>query len=54
MSDIGSTGGPALLSAVTAALSLAAGIVVHRRCSALAAAAVLWYWIPRTERHPAR
>jgi MFS family permease len=53
MSDIGSTGGPALLSAVTALVSLAAGIW----CTGLlgfAAAAVLWYWIPRTERHPAR
>jgi MFS family permease len=53
MSDIGSTGGPALLSAVTALVSLAAGI----GCTALlgfAAAAVLWHWIPRTPRHPAR
>jgi MFS family permease len=53
MSDIGSTGGPALLSAVTALVSLAAGIW----CTALlgfAAAAVLWHWIPRTPRHPAR
>ena len=53
MSDIGSTGGPALLSAVTAALSLAAGIWCTGALG-LAAAAVLWYWIPRTERHPAR
>jgi len=53
MSDIGSTGGPALLSVVTAALSLAAGIW----CTgvlAFAAAAVLWHWIPRTARHPGR
>jgi MFS family permease len=53
MSDIGSTGGPALLSAVTALGSLAAGIW----CTALiafAAAAVLWHWLPRTLRHPAR
>ena len=53
MSDIGSTGGPALLSAVTALVSLAAGIW----CTGLlgfAAAAVLWHWIPRTPRHPAR
>ncbi len=53
MSDIGSTGGPALLSAVTALISLAAGIW----CTGLtgfAAAIVLWYWIPRTTRHPAR
>ena len=53
MSDIGSTGGPALLSAVTAALSLAIGIWCTGAL-AFAAAAVLWYWIPRTERPPAR
>ncbi|MEO6896604.1 MAG: MFS transporter [Caldimonas sp.] len=53
MSDIGSTAGPALLSAVTAAVSLAAGIW----CTGLtgfAAAVVLWHWIPRTARHPSR
>jgi MFS family permease len=47
LSDIGSSSGPALLSALTATLSLAAGI-----CStgllALMAAGLLWYWIPRT------
>jgi len=53
MSDLGSTGGPALLSAVTAAVSLAAGIWCTGALG-LAAAAVLWYWIPRTERRPAR
>ena len=53
MSDIGSTGGPALLSVVTAALSLAAGIWCTGALG-FAAAAVLWYWIPRTERRPAR
>jgi MFS family permease len=53
MSDMGSTGGPALLSAVTAALSLDAGVWCTGALG-LAAAAVLWYWIPRTERHPAR
>jgi MFS family permease len=46
LSDIGSSSGPALLSMLTAALSLGAGI-----CStgflALVAAALLWYWIPR-------
>ncbi|MEP7057018.1 MAG: MFS transporter, partial [Caldimonas sp.] len=46
LADIGASSGPALLSALTAALSLAAGI-----CSTgllgFAAAAVLWYWIPR-------
>ena len=52
-SDIGSTGGPALLSAVAAILSLAAGIW----CTgvvAFAAAGVLWYWIPRTVKPDAR
>ena len=47
MSDIGSSSGPALLSALTAALSLAAGIGVTGLLG-LAAAGVLWYWIPRT------
>ena len=52
MSDIGSTAGPALLSAVTAAVSLATGIW----CTGLigfAAAAVLGYWIPRTVKRDA-
>jgi len=53
MSDIGATGGPALLSAVTAALSLATGIWCTGALG-FAAAAMLWYWIPRTERRPAR
>ena len=53
MSDIGSTCGPALLSAVTAMVSLAAGIGCTG-LTAFAAATVLWYWIPRTARHPAR
>jgi MFS family permease len=53
MSDIGSTGGPALLSAVTALVSLATGIWCTGAL-AFAAAGVLWYWIPRTVRHPAR
>ena len=53
MSDIGSTGGPALLSAATAAVSLAAGIWCTG-FTGFAAALVLWYWIPRTARHPAR
>ena len=41
MSDIGSTGGPALLSAVTATLSLAAGIWCTGALALLAAAAAL-------------
>ncbi|MEO6364354.1 MAG: MFS transporter [Caldimonas sp.] len=47
MADLGSTGGPALLSAVTAATALSAAIW----CTALvafAAAGVLGHWIPRT------
>ena len=47
MSDIGSTAGPGMLSAVTALVSLAAGIACTGLLG-LAAAAVLWYWIPRT------
>ncbi|MDQ6640055.1 MAG: MFS transporter [Pseudomonadota bacterium] len=53
MSDIGSTGGPALLAAVTALLSLAIGIWCTGALG-FAAAAALWYWIPRSERRPAR
>ncbi len=52
MSDIGSTGGPALLSALTALTALSAAIV----CTGLvafAAAGVLGYWIPRTTARPA-
>ena len=47
MSDIGSTAGPALLSAITALVSLATGIWCTGGLG-LAGAAVLWYWIPRT------
>ncbi len=47
IADIGSSCGPALLSGVTAMLSLAAGIWATGVIG-LAAAAVLWYWIPRT------
>jgi len=52
MADLGSTGGPALLSGATALFSLAAGIFCTGLV-ALAAGAALWYWIPRTARHPA-
>ncbi len=48
MSDIGSTGGPALLSAVTALLSLAAGIWMTAALAILAAALLAW-WVPRTK-----
>lgn len=54
LSDIGSTCGPALLSAVTAIVSLAAGIWSSAALS-FAAAGVLWYWIPRINaRHAAK
>ena len=53
MADLGSTTGPALLSAATALLSLAAGILCTGLV-ALAAGGVLWYWIPRTARRPPR
>jgi hypothetical protein len=46
LSDSGSTGGPALLSAVTAVTSLAIGILATSLL-AFAGAAALWYWIPR-------
>ena len=49
ISDIGSACGPALLSGVTAMVSLAAGIWSSGLLG-FAAAAVLWYWIPRTHR----
>ena len=51
MADLGSTSGPALLSATTALLSLAAGIFCTGLV-ALAAGGVLWYWIPRTANRP--
>jgi hypothetical protein len=53
MADLGSTGGPALLSAITALVSLA-GAIWCTGALAFAAAWVLWVWIPRTERHPPR
>ena len=53
MADLGSTGGPALLSAITALVSLA-GAIWCTGLIAFAAAWVLWHWIPRTERHPPR
>ena len=49
LADIGSTSGPALLSAITALLSLADGIWGNG-VIAFAAAGVLWYWVPRTHR----
>ena len=46
ISDIGASAGPALLSALTAAASLAAGVFTTGGL-AFMAAAVLWYWVPR-------
>ena len=45
MSDLGSSGGPALLAAVTAIVSLAAGIAVVGSLG-LAAAAIFWRFLP--------
>ena len=54
MADIGASCGPALLSALAASLSLAAGIAVTGLIG-FAAAAQLAYWIPRAgERAPPR
>ncbi|MBT1001247.1 MFS transporter [Paenarthrobacter sp. DKR-5] len=49
LSDIGSSGGPAILSGVTAAVSLTAGILATALLG-FAAAAALGYWVPRTRR----
>ena len=53
LSDLGSTAGPALLSGVTALLSLAAGVACIG-IVAFAAAAVLGHWIPRSKARTAR
>jgi MFS family permease len=47
LADAGSGVGPVILSAVTAAAGLGAGIVVSG-CVGFAAAAALWAWIPRS------
>lgn len=49
LSDIGSSGGPAILSGVTAAVSLTAGILATALLG-FGAAAALGYWVPRTRR----
>ncbi|WP_427015472.1 MFS transporter [Pseudarthrobacter sp. P1] len=51
ISDLGGSGGPALLSGMTALASLAVGIGTTGLLG-LAAAVVLWYWVPRTPRVP--
>jgi MFS family permease len=52
LSDVGSIGGPALLSAVTAAASLAVGIGATGLLAFVGSAA-MWYWIPRATRRSA-
>lgn len=47
MSDVGSSGGPALLAAMTSLVSLAAGITLIGTLG-LAAAAVFYRWVPRS------
>lgn len=49
LSDLGSFSGPALLSAITALATLGLGIA-STGVLGLGAAAVLWYWIPRSPR----
>ncbi|MFL6162001.1 MAG: MFS transporter [Jatrophihabitantaceae bacterium] len=49
LSDIGSCGGPVLLSGLTGAVGLAAAVVGNGLIGLLAAT-VLWYWIPRSRR----
>jgi MFS family permease len=53
MSDLGASGGPALLSLLAATLSLGSGIALAG-VLALAAAAQLGYWIPRLGPAPPR
>ncbi|MDQ1737875.1 MAG: hypothetical protein QOH56_4126 [Pseudonocardiales bacterium] len=52
LSDTGSCGGPVVLSIITGAATLAAGVVSNGAIGLLAAALV-GYWIPRTNRPPA-
>ena len=47
LSDIGASGGPVLLSAVTAAASLAGGMLTIGALG-LVAAGVFWRWVPRS------
>ncbi len=47
LSDVGSSGGPALLAGLTAIATLGVGIAATGLLGMIAAAA-LWYWIPRT------
>jgi len=52
-SDLGGSSGPAILSGITAVASLAIGIGATGLLG-LAAAGVLWYWVPRTDPHKLR
>ena len=49
LTDVGTCGGPSLLSLVTGAVSLAAGIVTNGGLGFLAAA-IVWIWLPRLTR----
>ncbi|WP_394940802.1 MFS transporter [Psychromicrobium sp. YIM B11713] len=49
LADLGSFSGPALLSGITAVASLGIGVAATGVIG-LAAAAMLWYWIPRSPR----
>ncbi len=53
LSDIGSSGGPVLLSAVTAAASLAVGMTTIGALG-LVAAGVFWRWVPPPGARPGR
>jgi len=48
--DLGGSSGPAILSGITAVASLSIGIGATGLLG-LAAAGVLWYWVPRTDPH---
>jgi MFS family permease len=47
LTDTGGCGGPVLLSAITAATSLTGGVLTSGGIG-FVAAAILWYWIPRS------
>jgi MFS family permease len=49
LSDTGSCTGPVVLSAVTGVATLGVGVITNGGIG-LAAAALLWYWIPRTSK----
>ncbi|MGI8667172.1 MAG: MFS transporter [Jatrophihabitans sp.] len=49
LGDTGGCSGPVLLSVITGAAGLAAGVIANGGLGLLAAA-IVWYWIPRTSR----